>query len=75
VKAKTIPPITLSVPEAGRRYFGLGVGTSYKAAYRGILPVIRVGGRLRVPVAALEKLLADVPLGIHLIKDLQGTAE
>jgi len=48
---------TLSVPEAGRRYFDLGRGASYEAAYRGDIPTIRIGGRIRVPVRALEEML------------------
>jgi hypothetical protein len=34
---------TLTVPEAGRLYFGLGRGASYEAARRGEPPVIRIG--------------------------------
>jgi hypothetical protein len=48
---------TLSVPEAGRRYFGLSRGGSYVAAERGDLPVVKVGRLLRVPVRAMERLL------------------
>src|SRR5438128_3026672 len=48
---------TLTVPEAGRRYFNLGRNASYEAAKRGDLPVIRIGSRLRVSVAALERML------------------
>lgn len=51
------PPKTLSVPEAGRRYFGLGRGSSYAAAAKGELPTIRIGRLLRVPVVALERML------------------
>jgi hypothetical protein len=50
-------PKTLSVPEAGKKYFDLCPGTSYEAARRGELPVIRVGRRVRVPVRALEAML------------------
>jgi hypothetical protein len=50
-------PKTLSVPEAGRRYFGLGRNASYEAARRGEPPVIRIGSRKRVPVIALERML------------------
>jgi len=50
-------PKTLSVPDAGRRYFGLGKNASYDAARRGQLPVIRIGARMRVPVIALEMML------------------
>ena len=50
-------PKTISVPEAGRKYFGLGKNASYEAAARGDMPVLRFGKRLRVPVAALERML------------------
>jgi hypothetical protein len=50
-------PKTLSVPEAGKQYFGLGRNGSYEAARRGELPVIRIGSRKRVPVIALERML------------------
>jgi hypothetical protein len=53
-------PKTLSVPEAGLIYFGLGRNASYDAAARGDIPTIRVGGRVRAVVAALEKRLAAV---------------
>jgi hypothetical protein len=48
---------TLSVPEAGKTYFGLGRNAAYAAAKRGDLPVIRVGKILRVPIRALERML------------------
>jgi hypothetical protein len=51
---------TLSVPDAGRRYYGLGRNGSYDAAKRGDIPTIRVGRLLRVPVAAMEQKLAHV---------------
>lgn len=50
-------PITLSVPEAGAKYFNLSRAAAYDAAARGDLPVIRIGKLLRVPVRALERLL------------------
>jgi hypothetical protein len=50
-------PKTLSVPAAGRQYFGLAKNASYEAAARGEIPVIRIGGRLRVPVCQLERML------------------
>jgi hypothetical protein len=34
---------TMSVPEAGKRYFGLSRGASYAAAERGEIPTIRIG--------------------------------
>jgi len=51
------PPITLTVPEAGKKYFGLSRNGSYDAAARGDLPTVRIGRLLRVPVRALEKML------------------
>jgi hypothetical protein len=50
-------PLTISVPEAGRRYFGLSRNGSYSAAERGEIPIIRIGRLLRVPVRAMERLL------------------
>ena len=49
----------MSVPEAGRKYFGLGRNASYQAATNGTIPVIRVGKLLRVPVRAMERLLDE----------------
>ena len=48
---------TLSVPEAGLIYFGMGRSASYDAAHRGEIPTIRIGKLLRVPVSAMDKLL------------------
>lgn len=56
---------TLSVPEAGKRYFGLGKNASYDAAHRGEIPTIRIGSRLRVPVVALERMLAGTAPADH----------
>jgi hypothetical protein len=52
-------PKTLTVPEAGRRYFGLGRNASYEAVKRKQIPVIRIGKLLRVPVMALERMLEE----------------
>jgi excisionase family DNA binding protein len=46
----------LSVEEAGK-ILGLGRGSSYAAARTGEIPTIRIGKRLIVPRAALERLL------------------
>jgi hypothetical protein len=51
-------PKTLSVPEAGKLYFGLSRNASYHAANRGDIPTIKIGPKLmRVPVRALELML------------------
>jgi hypothetical protein len=53
-EAKTLP-----VPEAGRKYFGLGRNASYAAAKRGDIPTIQIGRLLRAPVVALERRLEE----------------
>ena len=50
-------PRTMTVPAAGRLYFGLGRNASYDAAKRGDIPTIKVGRLLRVPIAAMERRL------------------
>jgi hypothetical protein len=54
-------PLTISVPDAGRKYFGLGANASYRAANRGEIPIIKIGRILRVPVRALEQMLESGP--------------
>jgi hypothetical protein len=50
--------LTIPVPEAGKKYFGLSRNGSYAAAARGDIPTIKIGSRiLRVPVRALEAML------------------
>jgi hypothetical protein len=53
-------PKTISVPQAGKEYFGLGRKASYEAARRGDIPVIQVGRLKRVPVGAMERKLEAV---------------
>jgi hypothetical protein len=48
---------TLTIPEAGKLYFGLCRNAAYAAAKRGEIPTIRIGKLLRVPVRALEQIL------------------
>lgn len=50
--------LTLSVEEAARM-LGIGRNLCYDRVKTGEIPVIRIGRRLLVPRAALEKLLAD----------------
>jgi hypothetical protein len=52
-------PLTISVPEAGKKYFGLSRNASYDAASRGELPVVKIGRLLRVPVRLLERMLDE----------------
>jgi excisionase family DNA binding protein len=56
----TIGCRTLSVPEAGKLYYGLSRNGSYDAAKRGEIPTIRVGRQYRVPIVAMERLMENV---------------
>jgi hypothetical protein len=49
--------LTLSVPAAGKKYFGLSRNGAYDAAKRGEIPTIKIGRLLRVPIRALEAML------------------
>lgn len=49
---------TLTVDEAAQ-LLGVGRSTAYEAVRRGEIPVVRIGKRLLVPMAALEKMLAE----------------
>ena len=50
-------PLTMSVPDAGKKYFALSRNAAYAAAVRGEIPTIKIGRLLRVPVRALEAML------------------
>jgi len=49
--------LTMSVPAAGKKYFGLSRNGAYDAAKRGEIPIIKIGRLLRVPIRALEAML------------------
>lgn len=55
---QTAPPsrATLTVEEAARR-LGIGRNQAYDAVHRGEIPVIKIGKRLLVPLAAFERML------------------
>lgn len=48
---------TISVPDAGKLFFGLARNAAYDAAKAGDFDTIRVGGRIVVPVAPLAQRL------------------
>ena len=56
-----VTPKPMSVPDAGRVYLGVGRDASYQAARQGLIPVIKVGHLLRVPIAAMERLMEYPP--------------
>ena len=55
-------PKTITVPDAGREYFGLSRNAAYAAAQRGDIPTIKIGKLIRVPVAALEQMIDAIPV-------------
>jgi excisionase family DNA binding protein len=78
--APSRPPLTGSnrlvytVPEAGR-LLGLGRNAAYDAARRGDIPTIRLGRLLRVPKAALHKLVGAEPSYSRTVGEAQDTAD
>ena len=52
--------LTFSMEEAAK-LLGIGLGTAYKAAKRGEIPIIRFGRRVRVPRKALYQKLEFSP--------------
>lgn len=51
-------PLTYSIPFAGAMA-GIARGASYAAARRGEIPVIKLGGKLRVPAVKWKRILAE----------------
>jgi excisionase family DNA binding protein len=51
---------TYSIPEAGKM-LGISRGAAYDAARDGSLPTIKIGGRILVPKAALDRMLNGDP--------------
>jgi hypothetical protein len=64
-ETKTESPFTESVPTVGKRLYGLGRDASYQAARAGIIPVIKVGRRLRALTRVAEQRLAQDPDVTH----------
>ena len=55
---------TYSIPEVAK-VLGIGRTAAYEAARTGEIPTIRLGKRILVPVAAMERLLAGNELQAH----------
>jgi hypothetical protein len=51
-------PWTMSVPEAGRKYYGLGKHASYQAARDGLIPCVKAGRLIRALPRKIEARLA-----------------
>jgi hypothetical protein len=51
-------PLTFSIPFAGSMA-GLAKNSSYAAARRGEIPVIKFGGKRRVPAIKWKRILAE----------------
>jgi predicted site-specific integrase-resolvase len=50
--------LTMSIPEAGRKYFNVSRNTAYALARTGKIPTVVLSERVRrVPVRAMEKIL------------------
>ena len=49
----------ISVPEAGRR-LNCSRPTAYALAKKGVIPTLKLGRKLAVPVAAFERMLESV---------------
>ena len=47
---------TYSIPEAAK-FLGIGRNAAYEAVRKGQIPTIRIGRRLLVPKAALQRML------------------
>jgi hypothetical protein len=52
--------LTISIPEAGKRFYGLSRDGAYAAARRGEIVTIKVGRLLRVPVAAQMQRMTEL---------------
>jgi len=60
-RQKTIQPATMRLwPDAGM-LIGIGKAATYDAAHRNQIPVIRIGRRLLVSRAALDRMLEGRP--------------
>ena len=64
--------LTLSIEECAKR-LGIGRNSAYEAVARGEIPVMRVGKRLLVPKAQLDRLLTGETPAVKSPK--KGTVE
>jgi hypothetical protein len=64
-------PATISV-ESARRLYGVGRATAYAAASTGEIPAIRIGRRLRCPVARIAADLGLTPAEVVRLAEQNG---
>jgi excisionase family DNA binding protein len=57
MKKEETQRLTIPVWPDAAKLLGVSKGTAYEAARRGEIPTIRIGKRILVPVAALERML------------------
>jgi hypothetical protein len=48
---------TISVPDAGKLFFGLARNAAYEAAKRGDIPTVKIGGKKMAVVTAIARQL------------------
>jgi excisionase family DNA binding protein len=65
--------LVIDVVEAGRR-LGLGRSAAYQAVHAGQIPSVRIGGLIKVPVAALQRMLDNAEQGIAAARPRDGGA-
>ena len=51
-------PLTHTVRETSK-LMRMGINQTYEAIHRGEIPSVRIGGRIHVPCAALNRMLAE----------------
>lgn len=56
--SEKVVPLTYRIEQAAK-LLGVGRNHCYEAAKRGEIPTIKIGKRILVPKAALDRLLAD----------------
>jgi len=57
IEMHTPARLTMTIQEAAQR-LGIGRNSAYAAAHDGAIPTIKIGKRMVVPVAALDKMLS-----------------
>lgn len=51
---------TMSIPDAGKKYYDAGRNQAYDLARKGFIPFIKVGRLKRVPIQTMEQRYAEL---------------